>query len=1430
MCLKIFKQMKKLYPILFSLCLLLCLTHTSMAQNVNIPNATFKAYLVGNASINTNGDADIQVSEAIAFSGDIVVPSMNITDLTGIEAFTSITHLNCAFNQLTSLNVSANTALNYLYCDDNLLTNLDVSANTALILLNCLTNSLTSLDVSKNIALKYLKCFDNSITNLNLSTNTALVTLWAYNNSISTLDLSANTALTTLKIGFNSLTNLDVSTNTALINLYCENNLLTNLDVSTNAVLRDFYCQDNSLTSLDVRNGNNANIGWFDARNNPGLSCISVSDIAYASGNWAAIDPGVAFDLDCSTAAPEVNIPDANFKAYLVGEATINTNGDAEIQVSEAAAFSGEISVNAMSISDLTGIEAFTSITILRCNDNSLTNLNVSANTALTYLDCGQNSISNLDVSTNTTLTGLLCYANSLTSLDVSTNTALTVLWCNLNSLTSLDVRNGNNSSLTNFNASANIGLTCISVSDLAFATANWGGIDPGVEFNLECTASSITANFSVDATSGEAPTSIQFTDVSTGTPTSWSWDFGDGTATSDLQSPSHIYTTAGTYSVSLTVGDGTSTETETKVDYITISTSGSDYIMTDGTVTTNSGVFYDTGGANAAYSDNENYTMTFVPETSGNKLKFVFEVFDIEEEVTCGYDLLMVYDSIVAHADALVGTYCNGTPLDQFEATNVDGAVTFVFISDASTTNNGWKATISSIATTTNDTETENNDTYLLSNTMLINSSMAGNIDNTTDMADMYKVTIPYDGSLSFIGIPESSLDLSLELFDIDGVSYLHGCNIHCGYTGENDTLTYRNLMTGTYYMRISGLSGSYGSYTLKNVFVETSIPTGNDTEPNTFYTEALTLALDGSSTGHMGFYSNGITDEADMYKVTIPADESISFISIPGPSLDTRLELYDLDGVSYLKGCDYCGGTGKNDTLTIEILVAGTYYLKISGLSGSYGSYTLKNQVEQISLISDFSANVTVGEAPLTVQFTDQSTGATSWTWDFGDGSTSALQSPSHVYTTEGVYTVSLTVSNGASTDTETKVNYINITLGNSGYIMADGTITTDDGTFYDAGGANANYGNDENYTMTFVPATVGNKLKFVFEVFDIEPATTCDFDRIMVYDSIVAHADALIGTYCNGTPLSQFEATNVDGAVTFVFASDNLLTYGGWKATISSVTPVLIADFSADINSGDTPLTVQFTDISTGSPISWAWDFGDGTSSTAPSPSHTYTEPGTYSVSLLVGDGIGTSTETKVDYITAIGTKVIALSGNLNLSNVDLGATATTTLNIANSGNELLTITGIDLPLGYTADWTSGTIVASGSKNVIITFAPTEAKDYNGTITINGDQTSGTNTITVNGIGITQTITGIDDVERASLNCYPNPVVDLLNITFDHTMESIIIVNMQGVTVFKKSGLEQLNGKLQIDVSRFKLGEYIIQLMKKEKKETLKVLIVK
>jgi DNA-binding beta-propeller fold protein YncE len=98
---------------------------------------------------------------------------------------------------------------------------------------------------------------------------------------------------------------------------------------------------------------------------------------------------------------------------------------------------------------------------------------------------------------------------------------------------------------------------------------------------------------------------------------------------------------------------------------------------------------------------------------------------------------------------------------------------------------------------------------------------------------------------------------------------------------------------------------------------------------------------------------------------------------------------------------------------------------------------AYVVRNPISSNSevlmvpmpVVAYFSASPKSGSAPLRVSFSDNSIGATSWSWDFGDGSTSTVQNPSHAYQELGSYTVSLTVSGAGGSDTETKTDYINV-----------------------------------------------------------------------------------------------------------------------------------------------------------------------------------------------------------------------------------------------------------------------------------------------------------------------------------------------------------------------------------------------------------------
>lgn len=171
---------------------------------------------------------------------------------------------------------------------------------------------------------------------------------------------------------------------------------------------------------------------------------------------------------------------------------------------------------------------------------------------------------------------------------------------------------------------------------------------------------------------------------------------------------------------------------------------------------------------------------------------------------------------------------------------------------------------------------------------------------------------------------------------------------------------------------------------------------------------------------------------------------------------------------------------------------------------------------------LVADFGATPTTGCPGLNVAFTDQSTGGgSSWSWDFGDGGSSTLQNPSHVYAAPGTYAVSLTVNGPGCGDTETKAGYV----------------------------------------------TVGS-------------APT--------------------------------------------------------------------AGFSASATNGSAPLQVDFTDLSSGAPTGWLWDFGDGGSATTQDAGHLYTTPGTYTVTLTATNACGSDPEVKTDHVTVLGAVAVLPGG--------------------------------------------------------------------------------------------------------------------------------------------------------------------------------------
>ena len=110
------------------------------------------------------------------------------------------------------------------------------------------------------------------------------------------------------------------------------------------------------------------------------------------------------------------------------------------------------------------------------------------------------------------------------------------------------------------------------------------------------------------------------------------------------------------------------------------------------------------------------------------------------------------------------------------------------------------------------------------------------------------------------------------------------------------------------------------------------------------------------------------------------------------------------------------------------------GTYSVRLYTSNAHGGTWLNRTDYIVVSEVpvADFSASATSGPEPLSVTFTDNSTFATIWAWDFtNDGTTDSTdQNPTYIYAADGVYTVKLIASNAYGTDTETKAGYITVT----------------------------------------------------------------------------------------------------------------------------------------------------------------------------------------------------------------------------------------------------------------------------------------------------------------------------------------------------------------------------------------------------------------
>jgi len=268
---------------------------------------------------------------------------------------------------------------------------------------------------------------------------------------------------------------------------------------------------------------------------------------------------------------------------------------------------------------------------------------------------------------------------------------------------------------------------------------------------------------------------------------------------------------------------------------------------------------------------------------------------------------------------------------------------------------------------------------------------------------------------------------------------------------------------------------------------------------------------------------------------------------------------------------------------------------------------SYTLTVlDVPEPPPVPDFVANVTSGFAPLSVTFTDQSTGEIiSREWDFGDQAKSTQISPMHTYLAAGTYTVSLTATGPGGTVTETKTDYI---------AVSQKPLTAWFGADIRAG--------IKPLTVQFTDSSFGEATSWLWDFGDGGSSTEQHPEH--TYNQAGVFSVQLIASGPVGTD---------------TLMRDDYIT-------VNELAPV--ARFGADIRQGTVPLTVQFTDSSTGVVTDWLWKFGDGSTSTDQHPEHVYTSAGLYTVKLTVSGSGGVDSLSRADFITAQNEPPVAAFG--------------------------------------------------------------------------------------------------------------------------------------------------------------------------------------
>lgn len=449
----------------------------------------------------------------------------------------------------------------------------------------------------------------------------------------------------------------------------------------------------------------------------------------------------------------------------------------------------------------------------------------------------------------------------------------------------------------------------------------------------------------------------------------------------------------------------------------------------------------------------------------------------------------------------------------------------------------------------------------------------------------------------------------------------------------------------------------------------------------------------------------------------------------------------------------------------------------------------------------IANFVANVTTtcsGE----INFTDESDfNPTSWLWDFGDGTTSTDENPTHIYTTDGTYTVTLTVTNDAGTDVKTETSYIVVDKPDAPVIEGDTVCAGEIANLIATGSGG---------TLNWFDAATGGTMISSGGTFSPSLTSTTSYYVEEVVESPVQSVGPVDNTFGSG---SYFGANDLRGLFFDAYAPfilESVKVYAG-SAGVRKI-QILDGDGGTVIHSGDFDLPAGESVVT----LNWSIDpyvgyymkvtdlpvdlfrINDG------SPSYPYTIPGL--VSLTGSNVSGTPYDFYYFFFDWKVREPDCVSERIEVIGVVDGPAITVSSDVTITAGSSTTLSASG---GVTYSWSPATgLDDATSANPIA--SPTTTTTYTVTVS-DAEGCSSMDSVTVTVLGQI----GVENKNETVFNVYPNPTNSITAISGN-------IEDITGIEVYSVSGQVVQNwsqtskeGQIFIDLSELERGTYMIHV---------------